>query len=91
MSQQAYNVQTDIGWKNIMRGRFATTWLTVIQTELDNTTKTTRTHEKPLKSPDLWGRRIFHKCWKQISKMWVGRNSYVQMLETNFKNVGWPQ
>ena len=42
--------------------------------QLPNRTK------KKLHSPELWGRKIIHACWKQIIKMWEGRNTAVQKL-----------
>ena len=79
-SQQAYVEQYIIGWRHVLRGRLATQWYTVIQQEIDTRVQLPNRTKKKLQSPELWGRKIIHACWKEIIKIWEGRNNAVQKL-----------
>ena len=78
--QQAYSDQHTIGWRHVLRGRLATQWYIVIHQEIEARVSRPKGPKYKFQSPELWGRKILHTCWKQIIQMLEGRNNAVQKL-----------
>lgn len=67
---QAYEQQTQIGWRHFMRGRIATAWGAMINHHLieQEIPEKTMTHER-------WGSKLVSILWEHILELWAHRNS----------------
>jgi hypothetical protein len=74
---QAFNHQTRIGWRHVMRGRLAAEWGAFINHQHHNNEPNTPTGftSKPyINHADHWGQGLIAIIWRHILQLWNARN-----------------